>query len=51
MTRGQRNPEITIRRNGVPNYIKFIKNSYPFEEAFPVQENYLREYLAYLAQK
>lgn len=47
MTRRKKNPKITETRNGVLNYINFIKNLHPEESAFPVKENYLKEYLTY----
>ncbi|RIB16717.1 hypothetical protein C2G38_2038338 [Gigaspora rosea] len=47
MVRRQKKPEITETRNGVQNFIKFMRDFYPNELAFPVQENYLKEYIAY----
>ncbi|CAG8750627.1 6340_t:CDS:2 [Racocetra fulgida] len=47
MARGQKNPEITETRNGVTNYINFMKDFYPRESAFPVQVDYLKQYIDY----
>ncbi|CAG8463487.1 6670_t:CDS:1 [Scutellospora calospora] len=46
MAREGKNPEKTITRNGVLNFIAYIKNSYN-ESAFPIKVNRLREYLIY----
>ncbi|CAG8563335.1 12977_t:CDS:1 [Cetraspora pellucida] len=47
MARGQKKPEITERRNGVQNYIKFMRDFYPHESPFPVQEDCLKKYIDY----
>ncbi|CAG8479018.1 10902_t:CDS:1 [Dentiscutata erythropus] len=51
MARKQKDLETTIGRNGVLNYITFMKSSYPSEYAFPVKENYFKEYLNYKVKK
>ncbi|KAF0458828.1 hypothetical protein F8M41_000887 [Gigaspora margarita] len=47
MFRKQKKPEDTKTRNGVPNFIKFMRDFHTNELPFPVQENYLKEYITF----
>ncbi|CAG8719234.1 10739_t:CDS:1 [Dentiscutata erythropus] len=46
-----RRPEEIKKRNGVPNYTKFVEDLFPNESAFPVKEDHLKKYLIYLIRK
>ncbi|KAF0541704.1 hypothetical protein F8M41_005193 [Gigaspora margarita] len=57
MDRILKNPNTTVKRNGVKNYSRYIKNSYPTGSSgsglpgFPVKEKFLKEYLNYKVKR
>ncbi|CAG8707001.1 9916_t:CDS:2 [Dentiscutata erythropus] len=51
MSCSQTIPEEFKKRNGIINYINFMKDLFPSELAFPVKENCLKEYLTRQVEK